>query len=309
MAHEFDLIDRLRHATSAHPRVPVGIGDDAAILDWSHDPRCLVTVDMLMEGVDFTFDSATPEQIGRKALAVNLSDIAAMAGRPVACVVAVSLPRAGGFELGQRLHAGLAALAREFDVAIAGGDTNTWDGPLVLSITVLGEPVGRGPVLRSGAQPGDWIFVTGELGGSILGHHLDFTPRIREAQALHAAVPLHSLIDISDGLAADLGHILEESRQGAILDEAAIPIAPAARELSGRDGRSPLLHALGDGEDFELILTVAPADGVRLQTLGSAITRLTRIGEITATPGLQLRRPDGRLTPLEGTGWKHGFGD
>ncbi|MCY2966896.1 MAG: thiamine-phosphate kinase, partial [Planctomycetota bacterium] len=176
MPHEFDLIDRLRRATPANVRVPVGIGDDAAVLDWSVNPRCLVTVDMLMEGVDFTRDSATPEQIGRKSLAVNLSDIAAMAGKPVACVVAVSLPRDGGFELGQRLHTGLAALANEFGVAIAGGDTNTWDGPLVLSITVLGEPTGRGPVLRSGAKPGDWVFVTGELGGSILGHHLDFTP-------------------------------------------------------------------------------------------------------------------------------------
>ncbi|RPI80509.1 MAG: thiamine-monophosphate kinase, partial [Planctomycetaceae bacterium] len=185
VTHEFDLIQSLRQATPASNRVPIGIGDDAALIDWRHDPRCLVTVDMLMEGVDFTFESATPEQIGRKALAVNLSDIAAMAGRPVACVVAVALPRHGGFELGRGLHAGIAQLAREFDVAIAGGDTNTWDGPLVISITVLGEPVGRGPVLRSGAQAGDWIMVTGSLGGSILGKHLDFTPRVREALALN----------------------------------------------------------------------------------------------------------------------------
>lgn len=307
MPHEFDLIDRLRRATPANVRVPVGIGDDAAVLDWSANPQCLVTVDMLMEGVDFTRDSATPEQIGRKSLAVNLSDIAAMAGKPVACVVAVSLPRDGGFELGQRLHTGLAALADEFGVAIAGGDTNTWDGPLVLSITVLGEPTGRGPVLRSGAKPGDWVFVTGELGGSILGHHLDFTPRVREAQILNDAVELHSLIDISDGLAADLGHILEESRVGAILDATAIPLSPAAFELAGRDGRTPLDHALGDGEDFELIFSVSAQDGERLLKSPGLATRLTQIGKIVATPGLFLRTADGQTAPLNEAGWKHGF--
>jgi thiamine-monophosphate kinase len=309
MSHEFDLIQQIRNRVGPSRRLKVGIGDDAAVLDWSALPDCLVTVDMLMEGVDFTLDTATPEQIGRKALAVNLSDIAAMAGRPVACVVAVALPRDGGFELGQRLSAGLQALAAEFDVALAGGDTNTWKGPLVLSITVLGEPTGRGPVLRSGAQPGDWICVTGPLGGSLLGHHLDFTPRVREAQALHQATTLNSLIDISDGLAADLGHILDESRVGAVLDAAAIPIAPAARELSQRDGRSPLDHALADGEDFELIFTLAAAAAARLLTNPPAGVAVYHIGEITAEPRRALRLADGTFVSLSDRGWKHQFFD
>jgi len=307
MLHEFDLISQIRRQTRPSPRLTVGIGDDAAVLDWSSRPDCMVTVDMLMEGVDFTLDMATPERIGRKALAVNLSDIAAMAGRPVACVVALALPQSGGLELGQRLTNGLLPLAEEFGVALAGGDTNTWQGPLVLSITVLGEPTGRGPVLRSGARPGDWICVTGPLGGSLLGHHLDFTPRVREAQALHAATTLHSLIDLSDGLAADLGHILEESHVGAVLRAESIPISPAAHEMSRTDGRSPLLHALADGEDFELIFTLAPKDGQKLLADLPAGVAVYHIGEITREPGLGLCHADGRHESLAPLGWKHQF--
>ena len=144
--HEFDLIAAIRARTARNARLAIGIGDDAALVHLSNSAGCLVTSDMLMEGVDFTFDSATPRQVGWKSLAVNLSDIAAMAGHPVACVVSVALPRQGGFELGLELDAGIRACADRFDVALAGGDTNTWDGPLVVSITALGEPTGAGPV-------------------------------------------------------------------------------------------------------------------------------------------------------------------
>src|SRR5206468_7502412 len=124
---------------------------------------------------------ATASRIGRKAMAVNLSDIAAMAGRPLTALVGVALPRSRGFEFARELHEGLQSLADEFGVAIIGGDTNTWDGPLVVSVTIIGEATERVPVCRSRAKPGDWLFVTGTLGGSILGKHLTFTPRVREA--------------------------------------------------------------------------------------------------------------------------------
>ncbi|MGQ0635510.1 MAG: tRNA (adenosine(37)-N6)-threonylcarbamoyltransferase complex ATPase subunit type 1 TsaE [Planctomycetaceae bacterium] len=303
--HEFDYIAWIRSQIAANRRVLVGPGDDAALVRLPPPGDCLVTVDMLMEGVDFTIPSATPQQVGRKALAVNLSDIAAMAGRPRACVISVALPRAGGFELGCGLFEGLRPLADEFDVAIVGGDTNTWDGPLVVSITVLGEPTGSGPVLRSGAQPGDWIMATGSFGGSLAGKHLDFSPRVREALALHQAAALHALIDVSDGLAADLGHILDESRVGAILYEPAIPVSAAA--LAARDGRPPLDHALADGEDFELVFTVSSADGARLLAAPPFETPLSHIGEITADARRLLKKPDGRLVPLPEAGWKHGF--
>jgi thiamine-monophosphate kinase len=305
LPNEFDLIAAVRARAAPHPRLAVGIGDDAALLRFPDPAGCLVTADMLMEGVDFTLATATGQQIGWKSLAVNLSDIAAMAGRPVACVVSVALPRQGGFELGRELLAGIQQCADKFGVALAGGDTNTWDGPLVISITLLGEATAKGPVLRSGARPGDWIMTTGSFGGSIAGKHLDFSPRIAEALALHQAADLHALIDTSDGLAADLWHILDESRVGAVLDEAKIPISEAA--AAGNSRKSPLEHALEDGEDFELLFTVSPADGQALLNRPPCAAPLSHIGEITASPGCFLRRPDTTLKPLPSLGWKHDF--
>ena len=303
--NEFDLIAHVRAHAAGHPRLAVGIGDDAALVRFPGASGCLVTVDMLMEGVDFTLASATGRQIGWKALAVNLSDIAAMAGVPLACVVSVALPRHGGFELGRELLAGIQACAEKFNVALAGGDTNTWDGPLVVSVTVLGEPTAKGPVLRNGARPGDWIMTTGTFGGSLAGKHLDFTPRVAEALALHQAADLHALIDTSDGLAADLWHILEESRVGAVLEEAKVPISEAAAAV--RDGRSSLEHALSDGEDFELLFTVSPGDGQALLDKPPCAALLSHIGEITPGPGCSLKWTDGTVKPLAALGWTHAF--
>jgi thiamine-monophosphate kinase len=259
----------------------------------------LVTTDMLLDGSCFRLAEAGPVRVGRKAMAVNLSDIAAMAGVPTAAVVSVGLPRSGGMALGEQLYAGMREMADRFSVPIVGGDTNSWDGPLTISVTLLGEATERGPVLRSGARVGDWVMVTGPLGGSILGHHLDFTPRIAEALRLHEAADLHAMIDISDGLAKDLHHICEESRCGAVLFADAIPISDAACGLSIRDGRSPLDHALGDGEDFELVFSVSPADGERLLRDQPA----HRIGEIVES-GYWLER-SGKREKLEPRGYEH----
>src|SRR5712672_3679532 len=220
---EFAYIDWLRRQTPPDPRVLIGPGDDTAALALTPGPPCLVTTDMLLEGSCFRLAEAGPRRVGRKAMAVNLSDIAAMAGVPVAAVVSVGLPRAGGRALAEELYLGLREVADAFDTAVVGGDTNTWDGPLVISVTLLGEETGRGPVTRRGAQPGDWLLVTGTLGGSIRGKHLDFTPRVREAQRLHELVELHAMIDVSDGLAADLHHVLTASGCGALLRTEAIP--------------------------------------------------------------------------------------
>ncbi|MCI0458131.1 MAG: thiamine-phosphate kinase [Gemmataceae bacterium] len=259
---ELEYIDWLRRQTPSDPRVLLGPGDDTAALRLTPGAPCLITTDMLLEGSCFLLDQAGPYRVGRKAMAVNLSDIAAMAGRPVAAFVAVGLPRRGGRTLAEELYRGLREVADAFDTALAGGDTNSWDGALVISVTLVGEATERGPVTRAGARPGDWLLVTGPLGGSILGKHLDFTPRVREALALHAAAPLHALIDISDGLAADVWHICQESDCGAVLRAESIPISDDARRMN--DGTSPLDHALGDGEDFELVCAVASEDGRRL---------------------------------------------
>jgi thiamine-monophosphate kinase len=304
MSGEFDFIAWLRARTPSDPRTIRGPGDDCAILAPSARPL-LVTTDMLMDGTDFQVKEVGPRRAGRKAMAANLSDIAAMAGQPLAAVVSVALPdpeSGGGRRFAEDLYLGLRDAADPFGVSIVGGDTNSWMGPLVVSVTVLGEAQGRGAVMRAGAKPGDWIFVTGPLGGSILGHHLDFTPRIREALALHAAIELHAMCDISDGLAADLHHILEESHCGAVLVAEALPVARAARELSGSTGKTPLQHALGDGEDFELVFTVSPADGERLLR-DPPVPRLVKIGSCVES-GLWLETA-GVREQLPPTGWVH----
>jgi thiamine-monophosphate kinase len=299
---EFAYIDWLRRLTPADPRVLLGPGDDTAALRLTPGVPCLVTTDMLLEGSCFRLAEAGPLRVGRKAMAVNLSDIAAMAGRPVAAVVSVGLPRQGGRALAEELYRGLRQVADAFDTAVVGGDTNSWDGGLVISVTVLGEATGRGPVTRAGARPGDWLLVTGPLGGSLLGKHLDFTPRVREALRLHAEADLHAMIDISDGLAADVAHLCQESRCGAVLRAGDIPVSEDARRMG--DEVSPLDHALGDGEDFELVVAVAPDDGRRLlQTQPVPGVTLSQIGECVAE-GLWLEE-GGQRRPLEPRGYVH----
>jgi thiamine-monophosphate kinase len=303
-AGEFGFIHWLRQRTPAASRVLLGPGDDAALLAWPGGPNCLVTTDMLLEGSCFLLAEAGPLRVGRKAMAVNLSDIAAMAGVPVAAVVSVGLPRQGGRALAEELYQGLREMADAFDTGIIGGDTNSWDGPLVINVTLLGEATPRGVVRRSGARPGDRLLVTGPLGGSIRGKHLDFTPRVREALALHAAADLHAMIDVSDGLAADVGHLCQESGCGAVLHAQMIPIAEAARALN--HGRGPLEHALGDGEDFELVFAVSAEDARRLvESQPVAGITLYEIGECVDS-GLWLSE-SGRRSPLPPLGYVHGF--
>ena len=300
---ELALIEWIRQRAQSTPNLQVGIGDDCAVWQPSGAPL-LFTTDVLMEDVDFRVAETTPQLIGRKAMAVNLSDIAAMAGRPLAALVGVVLPKSRGFDFARDLQEGMQSFADEFQVAIIGGDTNTWDGPLVISVTLIGEATERGPVRRSGAKPGDWLFVTGPLGGSILGRHLTFTPRVREALDLHRLVDLHAMIDLSDGLAADLYHLLDESHVGATLIGNAIPISGDARRMD--DQRSPLDHALSDGEDFELLFAVSPDDGRRLMSLSDAV-KPTHLGSIDAEPGCRIQQSNGDLEQLPRGGWEHQF--
>jgi thiamine-monophosphate kinase len=301
-AGEFAFIDWLRRRTPLAPGVRVGPGDDTAVLDALGSSPCLVTTDMLLEGSCFLLAEAGPRLVGRKAMAVNLSDMAAMAGRPTAAVVAVGLPRTGGRALAEELYLAMRELADEYQTAIVGGDTNSWNGPLVIAVTLFGQATERGPVLRSGAKPGDWLLVTGSLGGSIQGKHLTFTPRVREALRLHELANLHALIDISDGLAADVQHICEESRCGAVLFADRVPIAEAAHAM--KDGRTPLEHALADGEDFELVAAV-PADEARRLLADQPVPGITlvHLGECVEA-GLWLEER-GQRRPLEPQGFVH----
>ena len=304
---ERQFISWLRERLPPHPLLRLGPGDDAAVLRMTGVEQCVITVDMLNDHVDFELAQIDPQLAGRKALAANLSDLAAMAAEPLAGVVALALPRRGGMELAVAIYEGLLPLAEKYGVAIVGGDTNSWDGPLAISITLLGKATGRGPLKRSGALPGDRIIVTGSFGGSILGRHLQFEPRVREALALHARYELHAGIDVSDGLSCDLAHILEESRCGAAIDTDAIPVAADARRLAEKlaDGSTALDHALGDGEDFELVLAAPPAEARRMLAEQPLCVPLTDIGEYTAEPGLWQSNAAGERRPLAPRGWEH----
>lgn len=304
MAGEFSLIDWLRQHSVGTTSVPVGIGDDAAILAPTPGEELLVTTDMLMDGRHFIVGQAAPELIGRKALAVNLSDIAAMAGRPLAAFVSWALPRAGGRELAERLFTGMQSLADQFQVAIAGGDTNSWDGPLVINITLVGETVGRQRVLRQGAQPGDGLYVTGPLGGSLAGRHLTFTPRLREARVLATVAKVTAMLDLSDGVASDLRHILRASQVGVDLDGASVPIHPdVSATLAPRER---LQRALTDGEDFELLFTAPPLTTESLHDLQAQGVSCMRIGTIRSQSGCDLHW-QGQTSPLPLGGWEHGI--
>ncbi len=230
-----------------------------------------------------------------------------MAARPLAGVIALVLPKLGGMELAQGLFEGMLPLAEKYNLALAGGDTNSWDGPLVVSITLLGQLTDRGPLMRSGARPGDRILVTGSFGGSILGRHFDFEPRIEEALLLHERYQLHAGIDVSDGLSIDLSRMAKESGCGSILQIDSVPISDDARRLAEQsdDSISPLDHALGDGEDFELILAVPPDEAKRILNDQPLEVQLTDIGEFIAEPGLWQREAEGPRRVLVPQGWEH----
>jgi len=198
-------------------------------------------------------------------------------------------------------------LAERYHVAIAGGDVNSWDGPLVVSVTALGEPTERGSLRRNGARPGDQILVTGSFGGSLLGRHLDFEPRVREALLLNEHYRISAAIDVSDGLAVDVSHVAEESGCGAVMDLDYVPIDPAAHRLceQSNDALTPLERALGDGEDFELVLAVGADEATRLLADQPLEVRLTRIGEFINEPGLWQRSRDQGRIPLAVRGYEH----
>jgi thiamine-monophosphate kinase len=314
MASENEFVAALVRGLPRDRRLEVPAGDDAAVLRPPALRRTVVTVDMLMEGVDFVLGpSCPPEAVGHKALAVSLSDLAAMGSRPEAAVVAVALPRRAGDAVGRGLQAGLAAVAAAFDVALAGGDTNAWDGPLVISTTLIGSVPPGTAWRRDGARPGDLLVVSGACGGSLLGRHLAVTPRCREAMAIAQAYVVHAAIDVSDGLSLDVARMMQASGTAAVLDLEAVPIHPDAVRMAARpdDGRSPLEHALGDGEDFELVLAMPPDDARRLvEHPGGAPleTPFTIIGEVVAGAGLFARDRDGGRRPLPPRGYEHDLG-
>ncbi len=301
LGSELELVEWLRAQQGEHPAVRLGIGDDMAVME-SPPGRLLISSDMLLDGIHFDTNRHAFRQIGRKAIACALSDCAAMAVQPLVATVSVALSGERGMADAQELYGGMLAMAEEYQVAIVGGDTTRWDHPLAIDVAIAATPYdGIEPVTRSGAKAGDTLYVTGPLGGSLLGRHLAFTPRVHEARGLADQLGdrLHAMIDISDGLGLDLWRMCEASHVGATLDEHQLEavISDDARKAAAEDGRPPLEHALGDGEDFELLAAVAG-------DLGQPGVRLCAIGQVTEA-GLIIRRTDGRVEPLEPKGWVH----
>lgn len=308
---EFEFVRRLGRmlapaqpgAAQAAVHAGVPFGDDMCALAPDR-PELLWTVDMLMDGVDFDSRVHAWRAIGRKALAVNLSDCAAMAVEPVSALCAVALSNTLTMEDALELLRGAQECGESFGCPIVGGDTNSWDAPTVVSVSVAArcEP-GRAPVRRDGARPGDRIWLTGPVGGSLLGRHMTFEPRIGVALAIARRLAPHALIDVSDGLAVDLGRILDASRCGGMISAAALDAAihPDAVRIAAQDGRPARTHALEDGEDFELIV-VLPADAPAADcaTLG-----LLPLGQIVSDAGLWLEERPGQRSLIPMRGWEH----
>ncbi|HOW59960.1 MAG TPA: thiamine-phosphate kinase [Candidatus Omnitrophota bacterium] len=307
--NEFSFIEYLKKTIRVPNRIPVGIGDDAAVLNIEKGKQLVVSTDAIVENVDFILKTSgrclslpakrsnlrdrhapkglamtalSPEKIGRKALAINLSDMAAMGAKPTAFVITIGKPSYITSRWLARFYKGLLKLAKQYRVSCVGGDFSR-SKEFFANVTILGEVSSHHVVTRSGAMVGDWIAVTGTLGGSLLHHHYDFTPRISEGLFLAQHFTPTAMIDISDGLCQDLSHILKASGVGARLDLERIPVSADSKKMSHGNAKKALTRALSDGEDFELLMTVPPWQKMMLEKSWKKkfpSTPLTWIGKI-----------------------------
>jgi len=303
------------------------IGDDCAVLQPSPESELILTTDSQEEGVHYRLDWSTPEDIGWRCLAINVSDIAAMAGWPLGAVVALSLPSELNVAFVDGLYTGMQALARDMACPIIGGNLTKTTGRVSVTITVLGEVPKGQAIYRSGAQPGDEIWVTGTLGGAKAGleallkpdvvrgvptaHALACyrrpQPRLREAQFLRQRATLHSLLDLSDGLSGDLRHICEASGVGAQLEAEAVPVHDDTRRIAHALQVDPLSYALHGGEDFELCFTALPGQikPIRADFEQHFNRSLVRVGTVHRGEGVTLKHPDGSEEELPAQGYDH----
>ena len=310
-------LELLSHIYRSNPTLPAGVtippGDDMGAVTLGQ-ATVLVTVDQVADGVHFDRANTTIEKIGRKAITRNLSDVAAMAARPVGAVAAACLPKGFGEDKAKALFDAMHTTAEQFNCPLIGGDISMWDQRLILTVTLFADPDGIDPVLRSGAQVGDAIYVTGKLGGSLVKmddppgytHHLDFTPRIHLARKL-AADPTtrpHAMIDLSNGLGLDLPRVCELSGVCAELHTDQLPISAAAHMAARESGCPPWHRAMADGEDYELCFT-APRDTFPDEIDSVPITQIGTIVEQHPGPLVTVRLPDGTPVDTSGLGWEH----
>jgi thiamine-monophosphate kinase len=328
---ELKLVDHIRRRfASAGPYLAAGIGDDAAVLKSAIHHKSgkdlLWTTDVLVEGVDFELAYCPLHQIGYKALAANLSDIAAMGGIPRFFLVALGLSRDLTVRQLDLLYEGMMDLAHEFEVKLSGGDISAVQGPIFIAMTVLGETERGRALMRSGAKPGDQIFVSGTLGDAAAGLEVaklglrmstsrllllqrQFypVPRVKEGRLLSMRHLVSAMIDLSDGLASDLRRVCEESNVGAVVEADAVPMSPLLIQYTRQKRGNPLDYALKGGEDFELLLTVPQAKiNPLIRLMKEKRLRLTQIGQILPkTSGLRLKKTNGKTVAFPKRGYEH----
>lgn len=327
---EFALIDRLRAIIGgAHAEVIVGVGDDVAVLADRDDEYLLATIDAQIETVHFLRHISTPHQIGRRALAINLSDIAAMGGRPQFALISLALPNDTPVEWVEELYRGLRAEADQAGVAVVGGNMTSAPGGVGIDVVVLGRVRPERLLLRSGARPGDLALVTGCLGdaaaglrlalgaqaplaeearAALLARYLTPTARLREAAVIAEAQLATAMIDLSDGLSSDIGHICACSGVGARIWAERLPVSAAARQVAAATGASFWELALAGGDDYELCFTAPPAYAPALaHAVAEATgTPVTVVGEILPVEaGRRLALPGQREVALAPGGWEH----
>lgn len=318
---EFGLIDRISAGVKNKASVKIGIGDDAAAFKSTEGHLSLVTSDMLVEGVHFDLALCDSLTLGRKSLAVNLSDLAAMGAKPRYFLLSLAIPAAVTVEFLDGFIAGIMQRAEQFGVTLVGGDTCSSAGGLVISITAIGEQLPDLVVSRSGARPGDLLFVTGTLGDSALGlellrkgerhgpiveRHLDPEPRVAAGILLAESGAATAMIDVSDGLLADLGHILRLSKVGARVELETVPLSHGYTEEISRLAGDPFSLALGGGEDYELLFTAPPLLRDRVFTLMAECgVGVSLIGEITASGRLSVINADGEEYRTARKGYNH----
>lgn len=299
------MIERFRRLLPKKKDVVVGIGDDAAVLQRDRTTYSLLTCDGLVEKIHFTLEMP-PRQIGYKAMAVNLSDIAAMGGVPQHAVVTLGVKPRVPVEFYEELYRGIRKAAEPFGVTVVGGDTVASPRALFVDVALTGWVEKKNCKLRCGARVGDAILVTGTLGGSFCGKHLNFTPRIREARTLVTHFPVHAMMDISDGLAGDLRHILKQSRVGARLHLNSIPVST---HVHAKRFEEKIKRALCDGEDYELLFTLPRKEVQRAVTAFRKIRGyppIRFVGEIVpAARGFKGVTADGKEKELHLYGYRH----
>ena len=329
---EFELIRALKQRYGASDaRIVLGMGDDAAVIAPERGSRCLLTTDLLAEGIHFDRATAAFADIGFRAAAANLSDIAAMGGSPDFLLVSLAIPRDGTVGQVKQLYSGMMAACRSHRVKLIGGDTSASTGGWFVAITLVGSAIAGRILLRRGAKAGDDLYVTGTLGDSRAGlglirrgkesaqslsagerrflvqRHLRPTARVREGLWLATSGWATSAIDLSDGLSGDLRHVCADSRVGAVIELSALPISPACREYALSVKQDPVTLALAGGEDYELLFTVPARHRATFHRASARRGfRVTRVGRMTAAKeGLRMTLADGRRRPLPASSYEH----